>query len=165
MILVTLGTHPSPMVRLVKPLVLVAKLMPEFGPFVIQQGVTPVPLGWSGARSMDRQALSSAIGVARIVITHGGPATIAEARSAGKIPVVVPRRHEFGEHVDDHQVRYAMHLAAAGEIILVDDVGRLPDFVRNYQERAGRMAAPTAVDPGLAVERFRAIVADLQSQS
>lgn len=36
---------------------------------------------------------------ARIVITHGGPASFIMPLQIGKIPIVVPRQHQFGEHV------------------------------------------------------------------
>lgn len=55
--------------------------------------------------------LHAALAVATAVVCHGGPATIAEARRAGHLPVVVPRDPSFGEHVDDHQLRFARRLA------------------------------------------------------
>ncbi|MBO4860171.1 MAG: hypothetical protein J5530_01350, partial [Clostridia bacterium] len=41
---------------------------------------------------------------ARLVITHGGPSCYIDVLENGKIPIVVPRCHKFGEHVDDHQL-------------------------------------------------------------
>jgi UDP-N-acetylglucosamine transferase subunit ALG13 len=44
---------------------------------------------------------------ARIVITHGGPATIFLVLKHNKNkPLVIPRMKKFGEHVDDHQVYF-----------------------------------------------------------
>lgn len=66
---------------------------------------------------------------ADVVVCHGGPATIVEARSAGHRPVVVPRRHGLGEHVDDHQVRFARWMAAREQVVLADDVEQFVDIL------------------------------------
>ena len=44
---------------------------------------------------------------ARIVITHGGPASFLDPLKYGKIPVVVPRKKEFNEHVNNHQLEFS----------------------------------------------------------
>ena len=46
------------------------------------------------------------ISQARIVITHGGPASFISVLQAKKVPVVVPRQAEFGEHVNNHQIEF-----------------------------------------------------------
>jgi UDP-N-acetylglucosamine transferase subunit ALG13 len=35
-------------------------------------------------------------------------------RHMGAVPIVVPRQHRLGEHVDDHQVAFSRRLAATG---------------------------------------------------
>jgi UDP-N-acetylglucosamine transferase subunit ALG13 len=62
---------------------------------------------------------------ARIVITHGGPGTIMLARQFGKKPIVVPRRVEFNEHVDNHQVTFTEFLELEGKILAIYDIGKL----------------------------------------
>jgi UDP-N-acetylglucosamine transferase subunit ALG13 len=52
------------------------------------------------------------MGSARVVICHGGPGTITEALALGRLPIVVPRDPRFGEHVDDHQMRFVRWLSA-----------------------------------------------------
>ena len=52
------------------------------------------------------------------VVCHGGPATIMDARKLGRVPIVVPRNADLGEHVDNHQQRFAKKMAALGEIHL-----------------------------------------------
>lgn len=60
---------------------------------------------------------------ARIVITHGGPASFVMPLQIGKTPIVVPRQHQFDEHVNDHQVDFSRNVAQRmGTIILVEDV-------------------------------------------
>ena len=41
---------------------------------------------------------------ASVVVVQGGPGSIQDARRTGAIPLVVPRRAEFDEVVDNHQV-------------------------------------------------------------
>jgi UDP-N-acetylglucosamine transferase subunit ALG13 len=65
--------------------------------------------------------LQSTVSEAAAVVSHGGPATIMDCRRHGLIPLVVPRKREFGEHVDNHQTRFAKRLDELGEIKLVLD--------------------------------------------
>lgn len=155
MILVTLGTHPQPMQRLVPELARLARELPELGPFHAQLGATEVPEGWTHHSVMPATELADEIAAADIVIVHGGPATIAQARALGHVPIVVARRR--GEHVDDHQVHYARRLAAAREILLVEDETDLLDTVRRYRELVAGLPPPTAHDPAPAIAAVTAI--------
>jgi len=41
----------------------------------------------------------------------------------GKTPIVVPRQHQYNEHVNDHQVEFARNVAQRmGTIIPVEDI-------------------------------------------
>jgi len=57
---------------------------------------------------------------ADIVVSHAGTGSIMLCRRLGVVPIVVPRRHQFGEHVDDHQVAFARRMAGEGEIVLAE---------------------------------------------
>ncbi len=81
------------------------------------------------------------------MVAHVGPATVAEARALGKIPIVVPRDPRAGEHVDDHQQRYGERLAEARQVMLVRDVETLPDAVLRHRELTRVLPPPTAPDP------------------
>jgi UDP-N-acetylglucosamine transferase subunit ALG13 len=68
---------------------------------------------------------------ARIVITHGGPASFIMPLQVGKTPIVVPRQHQFNEHVNDHQVEFARNVSKRmGTIIDVEDI----DIITNYDQ-------------------------------
>lgn len=72
---------------------------------------------------------------ARIVITHGGPASFIMPLQIGKTPIVVPRQHQFNEHVNDHQVEFARNVAQRmGTIIPVEDIETLGDIITNYDQ-------------------------------
>jgi UDP-N-acetylglucosamine--N-acetylmuramyl-(pentapeptide) pyrophosphoryl-undecaprenol N-acetylglucosamine transferase len=58
--------------------------------------------------------LFSAMGQADLVIAHAGVGTALTAMRAGHCPVLVARRSEHDEHVDDHQLQIAAALEEAG---------------------------------------------------
>jgi UDP-N-acetylglucosamine transferase subunit ALG13 len=109
--------------------------------------------------------MADAIRHAQIVISHGGPATISEARTAGTIPIVVPRLAAFGEHVDDHQLRYATYLATALEIILAEDADSLPSLARRYPEITSRMPPARRHDPTTGIQAFIELVSRIDSRT
>ncbi len=53
---------------------------------------------------------------ASLIICHGG-CTQLQAIRLGKIPVVMPRREKYDEHVNDHQVQLVQALAAENRIV------------------------------------------------
>ena len=82
------------------------------------------------------QELCDTISKSRIIITHGGPGSILLCLQYGKIPVTVPRQRMFGEHVDDHQVRFVKLLERADKVIAVYDIGQLESAILRYDEIA-----------------------------
>ncbi len=58
---------------------------------------------------------------ARVVVCHAGVGSIMLARRCGHRPVVMPRRFELGEAVDDHQLHLARRLHKSGLVTLVED--------------------------------------------
>ena len=82
-----------------------------------QIGETECRDGVRRNRWLTAAEMSTAMAAADVVITHGGAGSVLTALSAGKVPVVLPRRTDQGEHVDDHQVRMVASLAARGLVI------------------------------------------------
>jgi UDP-N-acetylglucosamine transferase subunit ALG13 len=76
---------------------------------------------------------------ASLVIGHGGTGTILNALKF-KIPiVVVPRRHHYGEHVDDHQVELAQRLVGNEWIKIVYELEELESAVKEMMERGKKV--------------------------
>lgn len=72
---------------------------------------------------------------ARIVITHGAPASFIMPLQINKTPIVVPRQHKFNEHVNDHQVDFTLKVAKRMEnIIPVIDIEEIENIIKNYDE-------------------------------
>ncbi|WP_233510171.1 glycosyltransferase [Actinomadura craniellae] len=87
---------------------------------LIQHGATPPPEHAEGRDYLDHDELGRAMAEAVAIVSHGGPATITEARRTGHLPIVVARDPGLGEHVDGHQQRFVRRLAAEGLIAACD---------------------------------------------
>ena len=103
------------------------------------------------------------MGRARLVITHAGVGTVAQAITRGKPVVVVPRQAELGEVGDNHQWTTAKLLEEEGKILVAYDVSELPQrleqaehFVPAQEEGGQRIVS--------LVESFVAGVADAKSR-
>jgi UDP-N-acetylglucosamine transferase subunit ALG13 len=109
MILVTVGTNGPAFDRLIGAIPAVAdELVVQHGPSKIR------PAGARCVAYFPFDELKSLMDEARLIVTHGGVGSILMALSAGKSPIVMPRRAALREAVDDHQVGFVDHLAKAG---------------------------------------------------
>ncbi|MCC8102655.1 MAG: multidrug MFS transporter [Clostridiales bacterium] len=134
MIFVTVGTHEQQFNRLVKCVDELKKdgIIPE--EVYIQTGFsTYVPEACEWSNWCQYQQMIENVNKARIVITHGGPSSFIMPLQVGKIPIVVPRRKEYEEHVNDHQLNFCRTVAERqGNIIVVEDIKELGDVINNY---------------------------------
>lgn len=71
---------------------------------------------------------------ADLIIAHGGAGTLIYILQSGKIPVVMPRRKVYGEHVDDHQMELVQALAAERRIVPAYEPEDLPDAIKLAME-------------------------------
>ncbi len=136
MIFVTVGTHEQPFNRLVKKIDELKRDGVITENVKIQTGFStyePKYCEWS--KLIPYQQMVQNVEDARIVITHGGPASFVMPLQIGKTPIVVPRQHKFNEHVNDHQVEFARNVAERmGTIIEVEDIDELSDVINNYNK-------------------------------
>jgi UDP-N-acetylglucosamine transferase subunit ALG13 len=88
---------------------------------LVQHGTSRAPLVAAGQPYLDWDKMQSEMAAADVVVSHGGPATISEARQAGHLPIVVPRDPVRDEHVDDHQQLFSRRLAASRLVTVVED--------------------------------------------
>jgi UDP-N-acetylglucosamine transferase subunit ALG13 len=72
---------------------------------------------------------------ADLIICHGGCGTLLQTLQLGKVPVVMPRRKKYGEHVNDHQVQLVEALASEGRIIRAYDQEDLPEAIAEARRR------------------------------
>jgi UDP-N-acetylglucosamine transferase subunit ALG13 len=126
---------------------------------VVQAGTSRPPRHAESATFLPFDEFRSALAHADTVVCHGGPATLVEAQLAGHLPLVVVRRPEFGEVVDDHQARFATHLADREEIVLIDNYESLAAALdsRLDERSPPRTPRPAARRPE-AIDRFAELV-------
>ena len=87
---------------------------------LVQHGMSSPPARGAGVGFLNREELVVALAHCDVVVCHGGPATIAEARAAGRLPICVPRDPAFKEHVDGHQQRFARRVARDDLVVLAE---------------------------------------------
>ena len=137
MIFVTVGTHEQQFDRLVKcidQMVADGKIKEEV---IIQKGYTDYePQNCESYKLIGYDDMKKYIADARIVVTHGGPASFVAPLSIGKIPVVVPRQYRYNEHVNDHQLDFAREVEKRMKnIIVAENEEEIIDAIVNYDER------------------------------
>jgi UDP-N-acetylglucosamine transferase subunit ALG13 len=112
-IALTVGSVRFPFTRLIDRLL---AILPNDAEIVLWQvGNTPSPNGRIPVRSsVEPWHLMSAYASADVVVCHAGVGSAIEALDSGHLPIIVPRRASFGEHVDDHQVPHAVDIARRG---------------------------------------------------
>jgi UDP-N-acetylglucosamine transferase subunit ALG13 len=124
-VFVTFGTHHQAFTRLVEAL----DDLPGDELFV-QHGHSPArrnaraAVPFLGYREMLEQLRER-----DKVVTHAGVGSILMSLREGHTPVVVPRRSQYGEHVDDHQTALTEALAAQNLVTPLWDTARIAEAV------------------------------------
>jgi UDP-N-acetylglucosamine transferase subunit ALG13 len=126
LVVVMLGTDHHPFDRLVDWTDEEARLRPGTR-FVVQHGATRAPVVAEGSPFLPVGRIRALLVEAAAVVCHGGPGTIMDARSAGHVPICVPRDPALGEHVDGHQQRFARLVHDAGIVRRATDRQGLHD--------------------------------------
>lgn len=98
-------------------------------PWFVQSGTSQVPTAAPYRDYIRYDEMCSLMTRAVAVVCHGGPATIMDARKLGRVPIVVPRNADLGEHVDNHQQRFARRMAELGEIHLASSQEEMFELV------------------------------------
>lgn len=134
MIFVTVGTHEQQFNRLIRAVdELKAKNIIKED-VIMQTGFSNyTPKYCSHEKLMSYDVMQKNIREARIVITHGGPASFIAALQQEKIPIVVPRQKKYNEHINNHQLEFCKTVKERmGTIILVEDIENLQETIENY---------------------------------
>ncbi len=106
------------------------------------------------------EQFSATISKADLVISHAGAGTLLQLLQAGKIPVVMPRRKQYGEVVDDHQVELVKALAAEGRVIPAYEPEDLPEAIE--EGRRGK-TQPIPPPPSRMLDLVAQAIAELLS--
>lgn len=134
-VVVAVGTDHHPFDRLVRWVDEWAEAHPLVE-VLIQRGTSSEPAHCASTELIPHPELCERFATASAVVSHGGPSTVMDARMAGRLPIVVARDPGRGEHVDDHQQRFASHLRRHA-------LGRVADDERTLHRLLDRaLAAP-----------------------
>ena len=127
MIFVTVGTHEQQFNRLIKKIDELKRDGFIQEDVFIQTGFSSyVPEYCRWSKLIPYNEMLRMIKEARIIITHGGPASFIMPLQEHKIPIVVPRTVLYDEHVNDHQVEFVRFVAQRmGNILPVYNVDDL----------------------------------------
>jgi UDP-N-acetylglucosamine transferase subunit ALG13 len=143
-IVVMLGSGVHSFRRLAERLV---AQLPRDAEVLWQTGSTPVGDLQIAARPLVPAAeLEQAVANADVVISHAGCGSALMALAAGKFPILVPRRRDNGELVDDHQIQLARFLGERGlALVRTPETLSAADIPDAAMRAVSRNAAPPAL--------------------
>lgn len=128
---------------------------------MIQRGEAPGTTHAESAPLIPYDELRALFAQAAVVVSHGGPSTVMDARAAGRVPVVVPRDPAHGEHVDGHQIRFGRHLSRHGLATVATAREELEAAVEAALADPGRFSVPASLADLPGVVAFGRVIDDL----
>lgn len=136
MILVMVGTQKFPFDRLlakVDSLISQGMITDEVK---AQTGYSHyVPKYYSFGNFFSEEVVYTLIQNSDVLITHGGIGTITKGLLMGKKVIIVPRKKEYGEHVDNHQMEIGERFSEMGYAVLCKDVDKLEESLNEAYRR------------------------------
>lgn len=116
--------------------------------FLVQHGHSAAPEVAAGTPFLPGGDLGEHMRRARVVIAHGGPGTITQARAAGHLPIVVARDPELDEHVDDHQLLFVRRLEEAKRVRACSTPQQLSALIDRALSSPGEFRVPSSEGGG-----------------
>ncbi|WP_314846781.1 glycosyltransferase [Rothia dentocariosa] len=119
---------------------------------LVQHGHTSPVEGADNVKLLPAGTLKRLYAKAQVVLVQGGPGSIQDARATGAIPLVVPRRVEFDEVVDNHQVPFVTMMEKQGGAVIVESRADLFDKLTLAFENPSlfHAAQPYVANPSIA---------------
>ena len=134
MILVLLGTQHNEFTRLLQEIDECIKSKKIDEEVIVQAGFTKYESKKMRIFDMiPKIDLDEFVERADLVITHGGVGSIIMALNKNKKVIAVPRLHEYGEHVNDHQRQIIKVFSEKGYLIGVQNVEDLPEALKDIK--------------------------------
>lgn len=163
MIFVTVGTHEQQFNRLLEEIDRLVKDGIIKEKVFIQTGFsTYEPKYCEWKKLIPFKEMDNMVKKARIVITHGGPASFIAPLQIGKTPIVVPRQVKYDEHVNNHQYEFAEQVSKRmGTIIPIYDIKELENTIVNYDNIVKKMKKNNTSNNKKFCNRFNEIVDEL----
>ncbi|MHB8163131.1 MAG: glycosyltransferase [Methanoregula sp.] len=132
MIFVTVGGSPLEFTRLVVAMDDIAKNINE--EVIMQIGSTKfIPKNSKYFTHLTRVQYDDLFNQARVIICHGGAGALINALQFLKPVIVVPRKKEYNEIIDDQQLELTTELEKEGKIIAIYDIKDLYSNICNIK--------------------------------
>lgn len=92
-----------------------------------------VPINYKSFSLIGRNDFQKYMESADIVITHAGTGSVIPSLKLGKKVIVFPRREEYGEHLDNHQLELANVLTSSGYTLCATNKKELKECILNIK--------------------------------
>lgn len=137
MIFVMLGTQNNSFHRLLEEIdkLLNKKIIQE--EVIVQAGYTEYKPQNENMKIIDfmpREELDKLEQNANFIITHGGVGSIITSLEKGKKVIAMPRLHEYGEHVNNHQTEIVEKFQKNGNIIGIKSLEELEEAIKKIKD-------------------------------
>lgn len=141
LIFVTVGSGLQSFNRLLDELDSIAKGLNER---VMVQTADPsyVPKNFESFSFLPKDQINEFYKKSNIVVSHAGIGSIITAFSYNKPLIIVPRRKEYGELVDNHQAEIAKELEKEGRAKVIWDIKELEQAIRCARTRQYESSRP-----------------------
>lgn len=163
MIFVTLGMEMFPFPRLLEAIAEAVNEEIVSRPVLVQCGSTNYESSLLEQRRLySFSELEGLISDALIVVGHAGTGTVLLARQLGRVPLVMPREHRRGEHLNDHQQDFARRLADSGQAQVAWDKEEMKKKLAELRAKPEMTRlAPAFPTRALLTARLAELIADL----
>jgi UDP-N-acetylglucosamine transferase subunit ALG13 len=129
MIFFSVGTESFPFDRLIRVADSLQDKLNGEKVFVQLGESRVIPEKCSWVKLLSFPKMVEAISEARIVVSHAGVGAMLLCARLGKVPVIVPRRKCFGEHLDDHQLELSGKMVEMGRAILAEQPEKVMELI------------------------------------
>ncbi len=137
MIFVMLGTQNNSFNRLLKEIDKLIENQTINEEVIVQAGYTKYQPKSEKMKVIDfisREELDTFEKDANFIITHGGVGSIITSLEKGKKVIAVPRLHEYGEHVNNHQKEIVEKFNRGGNIIGIQSIEELEEAIKRVKD-------------------------------
>lgn len=129
-VFVPLGTQKFPFGRIITALNgLVKQGLYKPEEIVMQSALYPIKPEFTAFKLIPNEDFNRYMEEAEVIVTHSGVNSIISCMIKGKPLVVCPRLHEFGEHVDNHQMEIARLMHDKYDVLVCTDMKDLQSLI------------------------------------
>lgn len=127
---VPLGTQKFPFGRIITALnQLVDQGKYKANEIVMQSALYPVKPIFTHFGLIPNDEFNRYMRETEVVVTHSGVNSIISCMEMKKPLVICPRLHEYGEHVDNHQMEIATLMRDKYNVLICTDMKNLPELI------------------------------------